>query len=165
MRYTILLAATLLIPLAAHGQTEGYVISQDAPVLLHEYNTEITTENQGKVVEHRVSYVHQADTAVLGVEFGFIEYNLFRDLLDYSLVIETETTKNGKHEATFVNSPRGAFSFHEGVAYVSRVRLANGEVWEADTDDVLRQTRDSIGIAPETEIDSLRQRAQPVQSI
>ncbi|WP_263842045.1 hypothetical protein [Salinibacter sp.] len=148
----------LSAPVSLFGQTESHTISQDAPILLHEYETELVTRSGQEVVEHHVSYVHQADTTVLGIEFGIIEFNLFRDLLDYSLFVETKTTKNGKFELTFESSPQGAFAFYEGVAYVSRVRLADDRVWEASTDEVLGQVRDSIGATPEVEIDSLRQR-------
>ena len=39
-------------------------------------------------------------------------------------------------KGTWVATALSDFAFHTGVAYVSKVRFANGEIWKADIDQI-----------------------------
>ena len=60
----------------------------------------------------------------------------------------------GKEDGAWVANALAESAFYTGVAYVSKVRFEDGEIWTADNDEVLSQLRE---IEQDLNIETLEQ--------
>ena len=75
---------------------------------------------------------------IVAVEVGFVAFDTYDDFIGWTSASSNDPGNPKPGEQVVSSSaPDDLSSFYTGVAYVSRVRLGNGTVWEADLDHVV----------------------------
>ncbi len=145
-RTVLTLSAILYLRAEATAQEPvSIVIGQtDAPMKITKY---VATYQKGGTysrdgIHHAVEYQNVSDKEIVACQIGLVSFSIFNEFLDRTGGIDMSDTSPGKTgKGTWVSSSYADFSFHTGVAYVSKVRFADGVIWEADLDDVTAALR------------------------
>jgi hypothetical protein len=125
---------------------ETKIIEQPgAPVKITSYSAAYqaaSTYSPRNGIEHSVAYQNTTDRLIVAVAFGLVSFDVWNEYLDRLSGISTDPLKpQGKSTGEWESSSYADFSFHTGIAYVSRVRFEDGEIWEADTKAILNEMR------------------------
>lgn len=138
-------ALVLLMALGVLGRT-GYagpksttkiVAQPDAPVRIVTYSAdyvERTSTYTEQGIHHRLEYQSSSQKPVAAVQFGLVSFDVFNDFIGRTGGISLEAMPPGGKalKGGWVTRAYGDFAFLTGVAYVQRVRFADGEIWSAD---------------------------------
>jgi hypothetical protein len=110
------------------------------------YRSRGTNVTEG--IHHTVTVRNVSGQEVVAIGIGFNAFDAFKRYMgrsltgiDISLIAVDATTGT----MTWTQTPSASFTFERygiGVAFVRLVRLADGTVWEADMDYVLRQLQE-----------------------
>ncbi len=142
-RITVLVAAAFAIgttPLARAADPKALVLAQtEAPVSITKYQTRYTRsdkpDEQG--ITHKLDYKNVTNRRILAIEFGFVEFTIWNEHIETLIANDLDETGGGKSgDGSWLHDPPTGFIFHTGIAYVSRVRFEDGEIWTADPNDV-----------------------------
>jgi len=159
----ILAALTFQFDVVSAQPTAEVLSQDDAPVVVYSYDAEVKgLRKKGKEIVHRLQFANEADTTLVAVEFGVVSLSVFNDVLDVAYRVSMDTMEpagnaDNRSSSEFSVSPVGAFSFYTGIVFVSRTRLGDGSVWEADLDVVRTKIRNRISDQLQISPDSLRQ--------
>jgi hypothetical protein len=130
------------------------VVQPDSPVLIRSYEAHYSRGSSSGVVRvpeginHELVYENETDRRIVGVKFGLVSFSLFNEFIGKMGGISTETLapdgiSKGKETyretGKWIQRRRGSFAFFTGVAYVSKVRFEDGEVWSADLETVMEE--------------------------
>ena len=134
----VILAAVPFQDLAAqeHHKT---LTQDDAPVSIRKYEPQSwgSGHDANDGVRHRLRFRNDTDRVVVAVKLGALCYNVFNEFQEGSEAIVVKDILPGKRESdvivTYHDDPS---SFLTGLAYVAKVRFMDGEVWEADPDEL-----------------------------
>ena len=126
-------------------EPRSMVVTQaEAPVEITKYTARYLrsdkAEEQG--INHRVEYRNRTERRIDAVEVGFVEFDIWNEHLDTLIGNDLDgvgARKSG--EGSWLHDPPAAFIFHTGIAYVSRVRFTDGEIWAASLDEIAEQVR------------------------
>ena len=89
--------------------------------------------NSPEGIRHTVAYENSGDRAMAAVEVSLVSFDLFNEFLDRTAGLTIRDLNPGAGDKrTWVAHAPGDFSFQTGIAYVSRVRFADGTFWNAD---------------------------------
>ena len=134
----VILAAVPFQGLTA--QEHHKILEQDnAPVSIRKYEPRSwgSGYDASDGVRHSLRFRNDTDRVVVAVKLGALCYNVFNEFQEGSEAIVVKDILPGKRESdvivTYHDDPS---SFLTGLAYVSKVRFMDGEVWEADPDDL-----------------------------
>ncbi len=93
-------------------------------------------------VNHKLAFENVSGRKIMAIRFGLYSFNIFKEL-QYRLGgedtrgIEIGETSIGRWAST--GTKRG--EFHTGIAFVSKIRFENGEIWELNVGEVVDQIR------------------------
>lgn len=132
-----------------HAQGPDYIIEQDkAPIKIVEYDAKSVRGSSRDKVVHTVQYMNQDSNSVTAIEFGFVSFGPFYELLNATSGLTMEGVPPAKYEtkpkSTFHFQHIRAYAVYNGLAYVSRIRFAGGRVWTAELDSVAQQIRERM---------------------
>lgn len=159
MRTLLAVALTLLALGRAEAEGARALPLAGAPLEVVTYATEYDVEKEKPLVGHTVKYRNTSDKEVVAAKFGFVELDVFGDLLDAFMGYTVESSDPGeKDSAEFVNEHPRAVFFEElgtGLVWVEAVRFADGSIWKADRAEVLEGVR---RVRPDAGADDLREK-------
>ena len=144
---TVLLAAALALtthPIRA-AEPKALVLTQaEAPVVITKYQNRYTRSDKADEngVSHKVDYKNRTDRRILAIEFGFVEFTVWNEHIETLVANDLDAVGGGKSgDGSWLHDPTTGFLFHTGIAYVSRVRFEDGEIWTADPEDIAAHMR------------------------
>ncbi|MDP1570374.1 MAG: hypothetical protein Q8L86_10245 [Vicinamibacterales bacterium] len=155
-------AATILLTAAAEAQpkpTTTVVAQHDAPVTISSYTAQYRERSQyaAEGVHHSVKYQNSSGRTIVAIQFGLATFDVWNEFLNRTNGIALETVTGGRSQSgTWIANPLRAFTFLTGVAWVSKVRFEDGEIWTADEKTVLEALR-----AIEADFDAARLKPEP----
>jgi hypothetical protein len=125
---------------------ETKIIAQTtAPIKIATYSATYIDSSSRYIergIHHELEYENLSNRNLIAVEFGLVAFDIWNEFLDRTGgVTMTPVSAGGKSKGRWVASRYADFSFHTGVAYVSKVRFDDGEIWSADTNAVLLKMR------------------------
>jgi hypothetical protein len=125
---------------------ETKIISQpNSPIKISSYSaTYESTESRytDRGIHHEVEYENSSQKNIVAIEFGLVAFDIWNEFLDRTGGITMTPLRVGsKTKGEWVASRYADFSFHTGVAYVSKVRFEDGEIWQADMSAILLEMR------------------------
>ncbi|MBM1309068.1 hypothetical protein JQT66_04450 [Sulfitobacter mediterraneus] len=129
---------------------EAKILKQDdSPVTIETYTNRYKSPDRvgdGTVI-HRVEVKNISEQDIDAYGIGIYIFDSFnRDMGRPFIGYAMSRVKAGALDtAGFEQRPRSAFLFEnngQGLAYIAIVRLADGTIWEADTDKISRQIED-----------------------
>jgi hypothetical protein len=132
--------------LIAHAlESESRVIPvTGSPITIVAYEAEYSRGDKysREGVQHSLEYQNDSGQLVVAVQFGLVAFDIWNQFLDRTGGVSMESlSPQEKRKGTWVSSAYADFSFHTGVAYVSKVRFESGEIWSADLDAVVQELR------------------------
>lgn len=144
-----LIAVLFLYCAPAIGQrakAETKIIAQPtAPIKITSYGAVYYGSSSTYVergIHHEVEYENTSARKIVAIEFGLVAFDIWNEYLDRTGGITmTPLEATAKNKGEWVASRYADFSFHTGVAYVSKVRFEDGEIWVVDTNAVLLEMR------------------------
>ena len=90
---------------------------------------------------------------IVAYQLGLLSFNIFNEFQDrlggYAI---RDVAPGAIHEGSWLASALAESAFYTGVAYVSKVRFEDGEVWQADLEEIADQVR---GIEESFTVESL----------
>jgi hypothetical protein len=135
-----LVVLAVVLPKELMAQEHHRILEQDgAPVTIRKYDPEpwVLGAEYNDGVRHEVRFRNDTDRMVVAVKFGALCYNIFNEFQEGSEGIVVKDVLPGKRVNhivwTYLDDPP---SFFSGLIYVAKVRFLDGEVWEADPDDL-----------------------------
>lgn len=150
MRKRVLLPMSVLLccayVFAQRTTPETKIITQPtAPLKITSLSAEYYSESSRYVergIHYELKYENVSARNVVAVEFGLVAFDIWNEFLDRTGGITmTPLSAGSSDKGEWVASRYADFSFHTGVAYISKVRFDNGEIWSADTSSVLLELR------------------------
>ncbi len=146
-RITVLVCAALAFaiqPVRA-AEPKALVLTQaEAPVVITKYQNRYTRsdkpDEQG--INHRLDYKNRTNRRILAIEFGFVEFTVWNEHIETLIANDLDEVGGGKSgDGSWLHDPPTGFIFHTGIAYVSRVRFEDGEIWTANPDAIVEHIR------------------------
>lgn len=140
-RCLMLLLCVLLLGAARASperlKSESKIITQPtSPIRLLSYEAgyQPGTTYSREGIRHAAEYQNVSDKAVVAVQISLVSFDIWNEFLDRTAGVDIETiAPQATSKGTWVASRYADFSFHTGVAYVSKVRFEDGQIWQADT--------------------------------
>ena len=133
------------------------LVQADAPIGITEYTARYQPRStrQSEGIRHSLNYRNVGDRKIVAVQFGLLAFNIFNEFQDRLGGFTIEDIDVGSTEdGAWVANALAESAFYTGVAYVSKVRFEDGEIWTADDDEVLSQLRE---IEQDLNIEALEQ--------
>ena len=133
------------------------LVQAAAPVAITEYTARYQARSSARSegIRHTLSYRNAADRKIVVVQFGLLAFNIFNEFQDRLGGFTIEDIDVGETEdGAWVANALAESAFYTGVAYVSKVRFKDGEIWTADNEEVLTQLQE---IEEDLNIDALEQ--------
>ena len=149
MKLLTAVIALVLICGVAYSQgssTVTRIIPQaNAPVRINSFTAiYISTSSRytDRGIHYELDFENLSNRNIVAVEFGLVAFDIWNEFLDRTGGITMTPLAAGQTaKGEWVASRYADFSFHTGVAYVNRVRFADGEIWSADTPAILLEMR------------------------
>lgn len=148
-RHFSLMGLLLLVCVAGQAQrpkTETKIIEQpNSTIKIASFSatyigTRSTYAAQG--IHYELQYQNTSTKNIVAIEFGLVAFDIWNEFLDRTGGIDmTPVAAGSSDKGEWVASRYADFSFHTGVAYVSKVRFEEGEIWTADTNAILLEMR------------------------
>ena len=119
----------------------------DAPISIIEYVAEYQNRGQysSEGIRHTVTYRNRTGRKIVAMQFGLLAFNIFNEFQDRLGGYTIEDVDPDEVEiGVWIANARAESSFYTGVAYISKVRFEDGEVWNADYEGVVLQQLQEI---------------------
>ncbi len=116
------------------------VPQENAPVNIVNYTAyyDEGSPSEQEGISHSVLIRNNSNNSVVAVELAFVEFDVWNQHLGKALGLSRATVEKGKTDGvSWQHTPYGAGAFQTGVAWVSRVRFADGTIWTADIKTIL----------------------------
>jgi hypothetical protein len=137
----------------AAQSTEAIIVPQEAPLSIASYTAEFQRGSQYRTegIRHDLEYRNNTDREIVASQIGLVSFSVFNEFLDRTNGVDLSDIRPGDSEkGSWVARAYSDFTFLTGVAYVSKVRFADGEIWEADlgaVEEALRQIEEDFDMA------------------
>ena len=126
-------------------EAEHRVLAQEgAPIVISAYSAGYQPRESfnREGIRHFPIYRNVSTRKKIALQFGLLAFDIFNEFQDrlggYTIQdVDPGATAKGSWAA----SARAESAFHTGVAYLSKVRYEDGEVWSADLDNVTMQVQ------------------------
>lgn len=130
----------------AEIKTTAIVVAQpSAPVTITRYTAtyvEGSTRYANEGIHHAIEVTNASQKEIAAVQYGLVSFDLWNEFLDRTRGLSTDVIVPGRTaKGTWIARAYAGFSFMTGIAYVNRVRFADGEIWTANESDVLAELR------------------------
>ena len=144
------LVLSILLATAAHARVgaiepRAMVVTQpESPIQITKYSPRYLAAGKADAqgINHRVEYRNRTERRIEAVEIGFVEFDIWNEHIDTLVGNDLDAVGAGKSgDGSWLHDPPAAFIFHTGIAYVSRVRFADGEIWTASLEETAGQIR------------------------
>jgi hypothetical protein len=141
-----IIGVSCLSAIAQRTTTGTRIINQpNAPIKIISYNAVYVGSSSSYVsrgIHHSLEYENSSGRTVVAIQFGLVSFDIWNEFLDRTGGVTMETIAPGsKEKGKWVATSYADFSFHTGVAYVSKVRFDDGEIWSADLTSVVLELR------------------------
>lgn len=114
----------------------------DAPISLNRYEADYDGVRlfRSDGVRHEIAFQNATDQPIAAVKFKLVMYSVFYDVIarEDGVALDPLGSKEGAEES-WTYDPPDAATFHVGAAYVSKVRFANGDLWESRSEAIDEQ--------------------------
>lgn len=122
------------------------VVSQpSAPLTISAYEARYeprSSQYSTRGIHHELKYENKGQKEIVALQIGLISFDVWNEFLDRTQGLDRQGLAVGKTGGgTWIANRYADFSFLTGVAYVNRVRFADGEIWTADEREVLAELR------------------------
>ncbi|MYJ26075.1 MAG: hypothetical protein F4080_11235 [Holophagales bacterium] len=145
-----MLGATLmtgagLVTAAPPPAQHRVLVQEGAPLSIGRYSAAYQSRGQysREGIRHEVVVENVTDRKIVAYQLGLLSFNIFNEFQDrlggYAI---KDVVPGGTEEGAWLASALAESSFYTGVAYVSKVRFDDGEVWQADLEEVADQVRE-----------------------
>ncbi len=142
----ICLFATQTYAQATKIEYVSKIIEQpDAPIKILTYKTSYGMHSKIAMVgektegvRHQTEYQNISQRGILAVQIEYEMFNVFDEYLGSSWAVKTDYLKPNDKDKSDGVADQG-FTFLTGVAFVSKVRFDNGEVWHANLDAIAQE--------------------------
>jgi hypothetical protein len=137
--FIALLTALLPYPIRALDPVAKIVDQPDSPLKIILYNAAYQEGGRYSTegIHHAVEYQNISGRIVEAVQIGLVSFDVWNDYLDRTGGLPLDVLAlNAKDKGTWVTGRYRGSSFLTGVAYVSKVRFNDGEIWEADLQSI-----------------------------
>ncbi len=114
----------------------------DVPVSLTAYEADYDGVRlfQADGIRHQVNFLNTSDRDVVAVKVRFVMFSVFYDVIDeVGEVVLDRLAAGTSDDDAWTNDPPNASTFYVGAAYVDKVRFDNGDIWEANADNIEKQ--------------------------
>ncbi|MCF6285451.1 MAG: hypothetical protein L3K26_09705 [Candidatus Hydrogenedentes bacterium] len=119
------------------------IISQESsPLTITSYSAKYQrgSEYAEEGIRHAIKYKNTSKKKVVAVQFGLVSFDVWNEFIDRTGGVGIEDIASGSSKkGTWMARAYSDFSFLTGFAYVSKVRFEDGEIWEADLDDIAEE--------------------------
>lgn len=162
MRFLTAVVIALLAVSSAVAQPNNKIVSQDdAPLLMRRFET----DNSDSRISFEVQYRNIRDTTLKAIQFGFMSLDPFNSvvMLGYATHIddlESYQQTEDANEVSYQFYEALAENHYTGIIFVNQLRFEDGEVWEADKQQVLDEIGEMQNI-PELQLPSDTTAAKP----
>lgn len=165
MRNLLFTSALLLITTSSTyaQRSESKILKQkNVPVAIEAYQAQFqrragTYQREG--INHAIEYRNTSGRNITAIQFGLVSFDIWNEFLDRMGGVTMRTLKsNEKDKSEWTATAYADFSFNTGVAYVSKVRFDDGEIWSADLDEVAAQMRQ---IEKDFDVKNLKKKDEP----
>ena len=120
------------------------IAQQDSPIAVRTYAAEadrlaaVASESDTAGIAHTVAYRNTIGQRVVAVQFGFVAFNVFDEVLEYRAGLTLRELDAGADRTDrWVFRGPARFSFLAGAVFVHKVRFESGEIWRADMETVI----------------------------
>jgi len=111
----------------------------DAPLEILDYSAQYN-RGETEIIEHSVTYQNVGDRKIVAVELVLLSFDIWNELFDRSVrthVKDLDVSEESDLRLPVPVAPSfDGSTFHTGVAYISRVRFENGEIWSVDLSEI-----------------------------
>ena len=117
---------------------------ENAPIRLQSYEAKYKEGGSytREGIYHSVNYVNTSDQEIVAIQITFVSFDVWNELLDRTGGFALNNlSPEEKEEGSWVVTAYADSSFYTGVAYVSKVRFASGEIWEVNYDRILQELK------------------------
>jgi hypothetical protein len=147
-KITVLAAAVAALAATQSTRAAGpkaMVMTQaEAPVVITKYTARYDRSDNAteQGISHRIEYRNRSERRIEALEVGFVEFNIWNEHLDTLIGNDLDAVAVGRAgEGSWLHDPPAGFTFYTGVAYISRVRFEDGEIWTADLNAIAEHLR------------------------
>jgi hypothetical protein len=141
--FTLLFGVAL--PVFAIQPTTKVISQPGAPIEIASYRAAYSPGSGAYIpegIQHVVEYMNVSGKIVDAVQIGLVSFDVWNEFLDRTLGLATDSlAMHATKKGTWVARAYGDFSFLTGLAYVSKVRFRDGEIWKADLDSIASELR------------------------
>lgn len=94
-------------------------------------------------IRHSVTYENVSERKIVALQFGLLSFDIFNEFQDRLGGYTIQDVEPGRlADGVWVASALAESAFYTGVAYVSKVRFVDGEVWSADLESITKQVQE-----------------------
>ena len=121
------------------------LVQEGAPIVISAYSA--MYQRRGSYsregIRHVLAYRNVTKRKIVALQFGLLAFDIFNEFQDrlggYTI---QDVGPGATADGAWVASARAESAFYTGVAYLSKVRFEDGEVWSADLDDITKQVQE-----------------------
>lgn len=133
------------------------LVQPDAPLVISDYAAkyQFRTKSDRAGVIHTLRYRNVSERTIVAFKCGLLAFDVFNEFqgsLGGYAIRPIAPDKGGSGQ--WLMSAGVDSSFYTGVAYLSKVRFEDGEVWSADLNDIAKQVQ---GIEADFSMESLHE--------
>lgn len=140
-----LLILAVAVPAIALQPTAKVISQPGTPIEIVSYRAAYVPGSGAYIqegIQHAVEYKNVSGRVIDAVQIGLVSFDVWNEFLDRTLGLATDSLgPNAAKKGTWVARAYADFSFLTGVAYVSKVRFRDGEIWQADLDSIASELR------------------------
>jgi hypothetical protein len=151
MRIKPLLLTSIMLVCSIHALAQRtkpetkIILQPNSPVRIMSFNAMYFSGSSTYVsrgIHNELEFENVSPRNIVAIEFGLVAFDIWNEFLDRTGGITMSGLAAGvKDKGKWVASRYADFSFHTGVAYVSKVRFDDGEIWTADNAGILLEMR------------------------
>jgi hypothetical protein len=95
------------------------------------------TQSISQMIQYNIKYLSTAEDQIEAIEFGFVSYGVWGDLLDFSYGFGGDSTRPGERMKKTWNMPRDkGYEIASGYIFLNRIHYENGKTWTADRNEI-----------------------------
>ena len=145
--FPVLLAALIhASSIALYAQAKLNILPQrTTPIKIEKFETQFKTppEYRYGAVVHKIAFKNVTRRVVDAVQFRIISFDVFEGIQNNIAAVCTEPLLPGMPlKGEWYNDYEEAFMFGRGILYVEKVKYIDGELWEADAENILYSMKD-----------------------
>jgi hypothetical protein len=133
--FTLLSLLFVASPVMALKAVTKVLAQPTAPLRITAYTAGYQEGSQyrSEGIRHSVEYMSASDREIVAVQIGLVSFDVWNEFLDRTAGVDISNLQpSALGKGTWIARAFADFSFHTGVAYVGKVRFADGTLWAAD---------------------------------